>query len=178
MAANRADARSRRPRSGSSSSATRRSPSSIAPRRRPGRRERPGAELPRPAGLPEVEAAELTTDALRDGILGGGSLLIRGLVDGERAERMRAGIDRTFEQRDALMQGADVAATTPWFDPFAPSPDYPPDAAQWNRMKLGGHAVWAPDSPRMMFELLDAFEQTGLTEAGHRATSASARRSR
>ena len=125
--------------------------------------ERTGTELPRPAGLPEVEAAELSADALRNGILGAGSLLIRGLVDSERAERMRSGIDRTFEQRDALMQGADVSATTPWFDPFAPSPDYPPDAAQWNRMKLGGHAVWAPDSPRMMFELLDAFDETGLT---------------
>jgi Phytanoyl-CoA dioxygenase (PhyH) len=129
----------------------------------PGPQARPGAALPTPDGLPEVDASELTADSLRDGIVGGGSLLIRGLVDPERAERMRAGIDRTFEQRDALMQGASVAETTPWFDPFAPSPDYPPDAAQWNRMKLGGHAVWAPDSPRMMFELLDAFDETGLT---------------
>jgi len=127
--------------------------------------ERPGVELPTPDGLPEVDAKDLSADALRDGILGGGSLLIRGLVDPGRAERMRAGIDRTFELRDAFMQGAAIAETTPWFDPFAPSPDYPPDAAQWNRMKIGGHAVWAPDSPRMMFELTDAFEATGLTAA-------------
>lgn len=123
----------------------------------------PENELPRPDGLPEVNADELSAEAIRDGILGGGSLLIRGLIDPERAERMRHGIDRTFELRDALMQGADVAETTPWFDPFAPGPDYPPDAAQWNRMKLGGHAVWAPDSPRMMFELIDAFDEAGLT---------------
>ncbi len=122
-----------------------------------------GAELPRPDGLPEVNADAISVDSLRDGILGGGSLLVRGLVDPDRAQRMRDGIDRTFAMRDALMQGADVAETTPWFDPFAPSPAYPPDAAQWNRMKLGGHAVWAPDSPRMMFELLDAFDQTGLS---------------
>jgi hypothetical protein len=119
-------------------------------------------ELPRPDGLPEVDAADLTTDSIRDGILGGGSLLIRGLLDSGRAERMRAGIDETFAMRDALLRGADPSETTPWFDPFAPSPDYQLDAAQWNRMKLGGHAVWAPDSPRMMFELLDAFEETGL----------------
>jgi hypothetical protein len=121
------------------------------------------ATLPQPDGLPEVQASELDGEALRAGILGGGSLLIRGLIDRERAERMRAGIDRTFESRDALMQGADRSDTTPWFDPFAPSPDYPPDAAQWNRMKIGGHAVWASDSPRMMFELLDSFDQSGLT---------------
>jgi hypothetical protein len=59
--------------------------------------------------------------------------------------------------------GGDSSGTAPWFDPFAPSPDYFLDPAQWNRMVKGGHAVWAPDSPRMMFELLDAFDQTGLT---------------
>lgn len=125
--------------------------------------QEPVATLPTPSGLPEIDAADLSAEALRDGILGGGSLLIRGLVDPERAQRMREGIDRTFELRDALMQGADVSETTPWFDPFAPSPEFPPDAAQWNRMKLGGHAVWAPDSPRMMFELIDAFDEAGLT---------------
>jgi hypothetical protein len=123
---------------------------------------KPTGQLPKPDGLPEVDVSELTTSSIRDGILGGGSLLIRGLLDSERANRMRDGIDETFAKRDALLQGADSSETTPWFDPFAPSPDYPLDAAQWNRMKLGGHAVWAPDSPRMMFELLDAFEQSGL----------------
>ena len=122
-------------------------------------------QLPRPDGLPEITAAELSSDAIRDGILGGGSLLIRGLLDPARAERMRAGIDATFAQRDAHLDGAAVAETTPWFDPFAPSPAYGLDAAQWNRMKKGGHAVWAPDSPRMMFELLDAFEISGLRDA-------------
>ena len=133
-----------------------------APAASPEQDEGPLAELPRPDGLPEVNASELTTGSIRDGILGGGSLLIRGLLDPQRAERMRAGIDRTFAQRDAYLGGADRSETSPWFDPFAPGPDYPLDPAQWNRMKLGGHAVWAPDSPRMMFELLDAFEQSGL----------------
>jgi hypothetical protein len=119
--------------------------------------------LPRPSGLPEIDASELSIDAVRDGILGGGSLLIRGLLDPERAERMRAGIDETFAARDAWMESEDPAGESSWFDPFAPGPDYPLDAAQWNRMKKGGHAVWAPDSPRMMFELLDAFEVSGLS---------------
>jgi hypothetical protein len=121
-------------------------------------------QLPRPAGLPEISASELTSDAVRDGILGGGSLIIRGLLDPGRAERMRAGIDETFAARDAHLDAAPLSQTTPWFDPFAPGPDYPLDAAQWNRMVKGGHAVWAPDSPRMMFELLDAFEISGLRD--------------
>lgn len=121
------------------------------------------SSLPQPDGLPEVAAKDLDTNSLREGILGGGSLLIRGLLDPGRAERLRDGIDRTFENRDALLNGASASETAPWFDPFAPSPDYPVDPAQWNRAKLGGHAVWAPDSPRMMFELLDAFEDSGLT---------------
>jgi hypothetical protein len=122
-------------------------------------------ELPTPNGLPEIDASELTSEAVRDGILGGGSLLIRGLLDPERAERMRSGIDETFAARDAWVEaGGDASGTAPWFDPFAPSPDYFLDPAQWNRMVKGGHAVWAPDSPRMMFELLDAFEITGLRD--------------
>lgn len=123
-----------------------------------------GSRLPMPDGLPEVDAADLDANALREGILGGGSLLIRGLVGAARVERMRSGIDRTFVGRDAYVEGADASATAPWFDPFAPSPDYQLDAAQWNRMKVGGNAAWAPDSPRMMFELLETFERSRLTE--------------
>lgn len=122
-----------------------------------------GRSLDKPDGLPEVTADELDHDSLRAGILGGGSLLIRGLLKPDRVERLRATIDGAFDGRDAYIQGASAADTTPLFDPFAPSPDYPLDPAQWNRMDLGGHAVWAPDSPRAMFELLDAFDATGLS---------------
>jgi len=123
-----------------------------------------GPSLPTPDGLPEIAAGELDRDSLRAGILGGGSLLIRGLLDEGRATRLRETIDGAFESRDSYLRGASVAETTPWFDPFAPSPDYPLDPAQWNRMDLGGHEVWAPDSPRAMFELLGAFEASGLTD--------------
>ena len=130
--------------------------------------ERPPAEdggstrdLPRPDGLPEVDVSDLDPTSIRDGILGGGSLVIRGLLDPDRAKRMRDGIDETFAKRDAFLQGADRSETTPWFDPFAPNPEYR-FTIPWARMKLGGAALWAADSPRMMFELTDAFEQSGL----------------
>ena len=125
--------------------------------------EAPEAPLPRPDGLPEVSSRELTTETMRAGILGGGSLLVRGLLPADRAARLKRGIDRCFEQRDAFLAGASPAETTPWFDPFAPSPAYPLDPVQRNRMKAGGHAAWAPDSPRMLFELLATFEDAGLT---------------
>ncbi len=123
-------------------------------------------ELPSPDGLPEIHGLRADQRApIRDGILGGGSLLIRGLLDPERAERMRDGHRRDLRRpRRAAWRTATLTETAPWFDPFAPGPDYPLDAAQWNRMKKGGHAVWAPDSPRMMFELLDAFEVSGLSD--------------
>ena len=76
---------------------------------------------------------------------------------------MREGIDRTMAARDSYMGGAGAEETAPWFDPFAPNPQFPLDPAQWNRMKEGGNSVWAPDSPRMMFELLDAFERCGIS---------------
>ena len=124
----------------------------------------PDRELLGSHGLPEVDVSELTVEALRAGILGWGSLLVRGLLDPERAGRLKDGIDEAFAARDRFLDGAPASETTPWFEPFAPAPKHPFDPHQRNRLRAGGHAAWTPDSPRMMFELTDAFEAAGLTE--------------
>ena len=113
-------------------------------------------------GLPELAAADLDAEAIRSAFLGYGCLLVRGLMPADPAAELRAGIDRALEQRDAFAEGAGAEQTTPWFEPFEPARGYSTEGADWNRIKAGSGAVWASDSPRMMFELLEAFEGAGI----------------
>jgi hypothetical protein len=63
-----------------------------------------------PAGdpLPEIPAAELTPGLIRAGILRDGCLLVRGLVDPDRALALAEGIDLAFEQRGRADAGRKV----------------------------------------------------------------------
>jgi len=127
----------------------------------------PSAPAERPAaddeGLPALTAEELSADAVRAAILGYGSVLVRGLISAERAASLKDDLDRAFEARDAHVAGRPAEETSPWFEPFEPAPEYDFGKPQWNRFKRGGGSVWAADSPRVMFELLDAYESVGLT---------------
>jgi hypothetical protein len=113
-------------------------------------------------GLPEVPAEQLDAETIRSAFLHSGSLLVRGLLDPERASTLVDGIDRALAGRDAHLEGAPLSQTTPWFEPFEPAPGYSTSAADWNRHKPGSGSVWASDSPRMMFEMLEAFEEAGI----------------
>lgn len=113
-------------------------------------------------GVPEVAGAELDAATIRSAFLSHGCLLVRGLLDPERAEQLTGGIDQALESRDAYAEGSPSEQTTPWFEPFEPAKQYTVEGADWNRAKPGGGSVWASDSPRMLFELLDAFEEAGI----------------
>ena len=113
------------------------------------------------AGLPSVPAGNLSAELIRAAFLEYGSLLVRGLVPAERARELIAGIDQAFEARDAFLGGAAAADTRPWFEPFKPDPEYLKGEIDWNRTSAGGGSVWAADSPRMMFELLETFAEAG-----------------
>lgn len=113
-------------------------------------------------GLPEVEAEKLSAEVVRAAFLSHGSLIVRGLVEADRAGTLAAGLDRAFEARDAFIDGAPARKTLPWFEPFEPDPAYDFDGPKWNRMKKGGGSLWAPDSPRLLFAMLEEFERAGL----------------
>jgi hypothetical protein len=119
----------------------------------------PGS-LPETDGVPRVEPADLTPDLLRAAILRNGCLHVRGLVPESRASELVGLIDQAFEGSDANAAGAPESRTTPWYEPFTPRPEYSLGSGRsWVRNQGG---VWAADSPRVMFELLDTFEQVGL----------------
>jgi hypothetical protein len=114
--------------------------------------------LPNGSAPPELAASELTPELLRAAILRDGCLLVRGLVSREDAEGLIAGIDAAVEARRS--------ATNGWtgdglYEEFAPDPPFILRERGWVDDSGG---LWAADSPRLIFDMLDTLERAGLRE--------------
>ena len=110
--------------------------------------------------LDETHPSDLSVTTLRHKIARHGCVLVRGLIPPERAEAMARGIDRAFEAFDGC-EASGSEADSPWYVPFAP-----PDAGRlaWRRrgwVRASG-GLWAADSPRMLFELTELVEDSGV----------------
>jgi hypothetical protein len=113
--------------------------------------------LPEGSGVPEVAAEDLTPELVRAGILRSGCLLVRGYISREEAEHLVSEIDRSIEAREA--QGQNGAASDGYYEEFVPEP---PFGGLAGRQWVSSSGVWAADSPRLMFEMTEAFERSGL----------------
>lgn len=113
-------------------------------------------------GVPSIAAAELTADLIRESISTHGCLIARGLVDRERVQHLVRGIDRAFDGHDAYVTGASPGDTTPWYDPFEAREEDHATLALGRQFISKGGGVWIADSPRLLFGLLDTFEEVGL----------------
>jgi hypothetical protein len=94
-------------------------------------------------------------------------------VGSEDADHLRAEIDRVFAARDALATGS--RAEDGYYEEFNPDPEsydlqssksrtavkqgVQPAVGRWNHSDSG---IWAADSPRLMFDMLELFEGAGL----------------
>jgi hypothetical protein len=109
---------------------------------------------------PEITLAELTPAVLGGALMHHGSLLIRGLVSGERAEELGEIIRQAYASRheQSRMKPERRAAPDRWYTPFAPGRE---------RADMFGkpNVVRVVDSPRAMFELVETYRSTGLTAA-------------
>jgi hypothetical protein len=112
---------------------------------------------PVPAGtLAEIEPAQLTAAAVRAAILGCGGLLVRGLL-ADHVEQLVAGIDAAFAARERVGPGEDGGA---WYHPLRLERA---EAQSLGRNWVaGGSALLACDSPRVVNDVLDLYEQIGL----------------
>jgi len=115
---------------------------------------------PATPGPPEVVPAQLSSDVLGSALVNHGALLIRGLADPATVDELVSGIDRAFAGRDEWGNDPD-APTAPWFVPFVPIERHMPHDMSRHFVRQGG-AVWAADSPRVMFTMLEAFDRVGL----------------
>lgn len=122
------------------------------------------------SGLPETTPGDLTAARVRAAILEHGSLLIKGAIDAERAERLSASIDCAFEARDVARANArqktgpsprpGAMARDAWFRRLALDPDA---AESLGRRWIGGAGgLLLCDSPRAMFEILELYTELGL----------------
>lgn len=121
----------------------------------------PARELPDvgPSRVPEVSGEELTPELLRASILEFGCLLVRGLLDRDRATGMAAEIERAFAVREGLAE--EESDADGYYDELQVDPPFVIVGRPWVG-KSGG--MFAADSPRVMFEMLDCFEQAGLRQ--------------
>lgn len=107
-------------------------------------------------GLPEISRDELSAGVLRKAILTHGALLVRGLVDADRAESYATGIDEAYASRTSANGGGA-------YTPFRPESQYAPidEFRPWVE-EAGG--LLAVDCPGLHAEMLEFFREAGLKE--------------
>lgn len=115
--------------------------------------------LPQGSGPPEVGPGDLTPELLRAGILRDGCLLVRGLVDAGEALRLAEDIDRAFEARSALGSGG--SAPEGFYEEFTLEPPFQAPVRPW--IEEGG-GVLAVDSPKLLFDMLEALKRAAFPE--------------
>ncbi len=108
--------------------------------------------------VPEIDAADLTPELLRAAVLEGGCLLVRDLMPDGDALEMADGIEQAFSTRDHLRESG-RADGTGLYEELVPEPPYELTDRAW--IEEGG-GVLAVDSPKLMVDMLDAFDRVGL----------------
>jgi Phytanoyl-CoA dioxygenase (PhyH) len=107
--------------------------------------------------VPEIQGAALTAEAVRSAILCHGSVIVRGLMGRERVSQLVGDIDRVFDAYDAHRQNREMPERDAWFQPFKYEETF---IEREFRRRAGG--VLAVDSPRAMFDVIEAFEECGV----------------
>ncbi len=116
---------------------------------------------PGPVGpLPELTPDDLDVTSLRDGLSRHGAVLVRGLVDADRAARLAAGIDTALAAFDATEAGGS-APEDGWYRHFTPTEGDYRVGGRRSWVRATG-AVWTADSPRMLAELTELVDDTGI----------------
>src|SRR4051812_1882469 len=113
--------------------------------------DRSGAELP------EFVPGDVTPELLRAAILRDGCMLIRGVVERERALQLAGEIDEVFAQRNLYDENRPTGGDL--YEPIFPEEPYEVGERPW--IKEGG-GVLAADSPPLLFEMLDTLDRANL----------------
>lgn len=121
---------------------------------------KPARKTPKPnsaSGVPEITSDQLTPSLLRGSILKHGCLLVRGLIDPQRASAMAEGIERAVEVRQELRDGDSEDELL--YQEMEPEDGYLIYERPW--VEQGG-GLLAVDSPPLLFDMLTEFERAGL----------------
>lgn len=113
--------------------------------------------------LTAVDPAQLDVATLRAGLARNGCVLVRGLIDSERARGLAGGIDRALEAFDRAAEDGVDRDEDGWYAQFQPQPGAYRTGGRRNWVRASG-ALWTADSPRMFAALLDLIRDTGVGE--------------
>ena len=109
---------------------------------------------------PELPAADLTVERVRSAIVNHGCLIARDLIPRDRIEQLCADIDNSLDAAKAHIDGASTPESQRWWVPFKPTAEYSVGGGRQWIWDQG--SVWAVDSPRSLFDLVDTFREIGL----------------
>jgi hypothetical protein len=117
-----------------------------------------------PGSPPEVTGKELDSSKLTSSILRSGSLLVRGLIAEPSVGQLANGIEEALAAADPppASPAGDVRGNASWFEPFQPAERY--DRGILGAFLRSSGGVLAADSPRLLFELLEAVGEAGIPE--------------
>jgi len=110
--------------------------------------------------VPEVLGSELTASHVRSALVNHGFLVVRDLVPPARVDQLKDDIDHALVAAKAHVDGASTADTAPWWVPFKPTEGYSVGGGRQWIWEQG--SVWAVDSPRSLFDLVETFREIGL----------------
>jgi hypothetical protein len=127
--------------------------------RQPQEWDRPIADhFPGETGIPELPAAELTGELIHSAMLHHGGLVVRGLVPAETCEALCDGIDRSWEAIDRYRETREFDPA--WYHPLDLSRyGLTIEARTWIH---GSGTAYVPDSPRLLFDLFEALDASGI----------------
>ncbi len=111
------------------------------------------------AELTDLGPGDLTVERFRAEMAHHGCVLVRGLIDPERAAALRDGIDRALDAFDA--EPGELEDRSSWFRPFEPRPEHGKLGGRRRFMREAG-SLWAVDSPQMFANLLELLDHTGV----------------
>lgn len=114
-------------------------------------------------GFPEVDASELNVEALKAGVLGRGGLIVRGMMDEQTRDIMRANIDRTLAARMEASDDESMESDSPWYHRCSSVKGGPVQFRGGQRYTNIG-SVWSVDSPPTAFQLIHFFRRAGIPE--------------
>lgn len=119
-------------------------------------------------GLIEIDGADATPELVNGAVQHHGCVLVRGLLSTDVTDALIADIDQSMAARDAANEGADAEATSPWYVALPAHPEIPsfrPEA----RADPNWYRVCTMDSPRTMFNLIEHYEDAGVTDIARAA---------
>jgi len=113
-------------------------------------------------GPVEISAEDVSVDAIGGAVQHHGHLLVRGLLSPPAVDRLVHAVDQASAAQQAWHEGAPLSETTPWYVPKPTDPlKTPADVAQ-KGPPSDKNRVYVADSPRAMFEVAEAFRESGI----------------